>query len=191
LGKVNLSVLKKKLIAGGTLLVLGLSAGPGVAASQPVIAAAKAGDVSRLRAILQAKPQAVKSTDPSQSATPLHWAVINGHRQAAFFLLSQGAPVKVSDRTGFTPLHYAAYAGLPAVALALLKRGAKVNAVGGWIRVTPLHLAALRARLVTAAVLLAHGARAAVRDNLSRTPLDYAAGRGHWMFVVLLAGYQR
>lgn len=189
--KVELSILKKALITLGTLLALGLTAGPVFAADQPVIAAAKAGDVSRLRAILQARPQALKSTDPSQSATPLHWAVINGHRPAAFFLLSQGAPVKVSDRTGFTPLHYAAYAGLPAVALALLQRGAAVNAVGGWIRVTPLHLAALRARLITAGVLLAHGARVRVRDNMSRTPMDYAAGRGHWLFVVLLAGYQR
>ncbi len=188
---MNSPVSKRKMIAVGTLLILGLTAGSVWAADQPIIAAAKAGDVARLRAILQARPQDIKATDPSQSATPLHWAVINGHRPAAFFLLSQGAPAKAGDRTGFTPLHYAAYAGLPAVALALLKRGADVNAIGGWIKVTPLHLAALQARLITAAILLAHGAKVQVRDNMSRTPLDYATGRGHWMFVVLLAGYQR
>lgn len=153
----------------------------------PVIEAAKAGDVARLKRIIKSQPWSLSVTDESLVATPLHWAVINGHQEAALWLLSVGAPVKARDKTGFTALHYAAYVGLPAVAVALIDKGADVNAVSDWIGVTPLHVAALKNRLLVATVLLSRGAKVAVRDRRGRTPRQYARQRGHWMFVALLS----
>ncbi len=176
------------LIACLAVLTVARGPSPAPAADQPIFEAAKAGNVARLREILKSEPSALTLTDLVLSASPLHWAVINGHRAAAFFLLNRGAPVKVRDKAGFTVLHYAAYAGLPEVASALIDRGADVNAVSGWLGVTPLHLAALKNRIMVAAVLLARGARVNIRDKRGRTARQYALRRGYWMFAALLSG---
>jgi ankyrin repeat protein len=174
-------------IACLAVLAVGLVSARARAADHPVFEAAKAGNVARLREILKAEPAALTMTDLKLSATPLHWAIINGRREAAFFLLARGAPVKARDRSGFTCLHYAAYAGLPDVAEALIARGADANAVSGWIGVTPLHMAALKNRILVAAVLLSRGAKADVRDKRGRTPRQYARSRGYWMFAAMLS----
>jgi ankyrin repeat protein len=178
---------KRLLIACLAVLSVALSSSPAAAAGHPVIEAAKAGNVARLTEILKSDPSAVTQTDHGLSATPLHWAVINGHREAAFFLIARGAPIKARDKAGFTVLHYAAYAGLPVVASALIDRGADVNAVSDWIGATPLHLAALKNRIMVAAVLLDRGAKASRPDKRGRTPRQYALSRGYWLFAAMLS----
>lgn len=70
--------------------------------------AAKQGDLEAIKAMLQGRPELVNSLD-RQHYFPLHWAVKNGHKKVAQFLIEKGADVnqKTGDHYRFTPLHWA------------------------------------------------------------------------------------
>jgi len=70
--------------------------------------AAKNGDLAAIKTMLSGRPELVNSLD-RQNYYPLHWAVKNGHKEVAKFLIQTGADVnqKTKDLYGFTPLHWA------------------------------------------------------------------------------------
>jgi ankyrin repeat protein len=167
--------------------------------------AAKAGDLAKVKALLENNPDLVLTTH--RGLAPLHYAAQNGHQGVAELLLAKGADVnaqgdwlwtglyvmadghitfvdslkankdEAADCT-WTPLFAAVYGGYKDVAELLLANKADVNTKGNrnW---TPLHVAALQNKKDMAELLLANGARANARDKDGKTPLHYAAQNGY------------
>ena len=50
-------------------------------------AAVKVGDLEEVKALLKSGPDLVFDQDSTFGATPLYWAVVNGHREVAAWLL--------------------------------------------------------------------------------------------------------
>ena len=86
--------------------------------------AAKAGDVPRLRDLLQEDPDAIHSGLEEGRPGPLHIAAGYGREEAVAFLLEQGADVEAQTGQSHTPLHYAVNSGRAGVVELLLEAGA-------------------------------------------------------------------
>jgi len=117
--------------------------------------------------------------------SPLHHAAYFGHAGIVAFLLERGADVNARSRNQFrnTALHCAALNGHVDTARVLLAAGADVHAVDGEGG-SPLHNVVKyphSPRLNDTALidlLLAHGARVDLANELGETPLLWAATRG-------------
>jgi ankyrin repeat protein len=72
--------------------------------------AAAAGDVTTLRAMLEANPSLALAKEVD-GTTPLHLAALYGRREVASVLLAFHADVAARDENGDTPLHLAAAKG--------------------------------------------------------------------------------
>ena len=88
--------------------------------------AAKEGEIEELNDLLDngADPNALDT----MGITPLSWAVIRGHQDAAELLLNRGADVNQPNRDGAIALHGAAFLGKTSLVEFLLANGANVNA---------------------------------------------------------------
>jgi ankyrin repeat protein len=74
---------------------------------EDLFAAVCAGDVERVREILDATPESARSRD-SEGATALHYAAENGHREIVALLLDAGAAINARDaRFQATPAGWA------------------------------------------------------------------------------------
>ena len=110
--------------------------------------------------------------------TPLFPAAAEGKVGAVELLLAAGAdPNARSDRSELaqTPLHMAALEGQVETARRLLAAGARVNDTNDLHRITPLYLAVIADRQPVAALLVEHGADAAMTDVFGQTPSRAAA----------------
>ncbi|XP_057375671.1 palmitoyltransferase Hip14-like isoform X2 [Daphnia carinata] len=107
-------------------------------------------------------------------ATPLHWAVRQGHLATAILLIKHGADPMVYDGEGFQSLHLAAQFGHTAVCAYLLSHGVPVNSPD-MQGMTPLMWAVFRTTTVDPARLLASlGASVTSQDNNGNTALHWA-----------------
>ncbi|MFC1660300.1 ankyrin repeat domain-containing protein [Gemmatimonadota bacterium] len=116
-------VLLSCTLLGGTLVACTDRDDP---ASQ-VLEASRAGEISRVRALLDANPELLHLTD-GDGLTPLHHAVLGSHAELAESLLDLGADISAVDAETRTPLHLAANAGDASLVDLLLARGADVMA---------------------------------------------------------------
>ena len=107
----------------------------------------------------------------------------------ARMLLAHGADAKAKTDAGLTALHYAAFKGNLAMVTLLLKAGAAVNVVDdrGF---TPLMMAANSRNKNPEVVraLLDRGADIKAKDELGRTPADWARIGAHTEIVGMLPG---
>jgi ankyrin repeat protein len=106
-----------------------------------------------------------------QGKTALHWAVRDGHTEAAALLLKNGAGASVRDKYGMTPLMWAGEMGhLGALQILLQEvgeQGLRQRHVAGN---TALHWAARCDREEVLLALLLAGADPTIKDNKRRTP---------------------
>jgi len=78
-----------------------------MAALEDSVAAAKQGDLERVRGLLEADAGLANARDPSDAA-PLHYAAIHGHRGIERLLVEHGADINGTDREfGVTPAGWA------------------------------------------------------------------------------------
>ncbi len=122
----------KKVKAGRPKVVALLKAsggktGEALASSGPggLWAAAKAGDLAKLKSIL-AKGADANDHD-AMGITPLSWAAMAGQANAAELLIKQGADVNGRNRDDNVPLHSAAFFGHPKIVELLIRHKANVN----------------------------------------------------------------
>jgi hypothetical protein len=129
------------------------------------------------------------------SSLPLHSACNDGHIEIARHLLSLGAGIDISDRSGRYPIHHAARSGNLELFVLLLEAGAKIDQktdtpesnkdpqMAGLIRSSgsdpndgaqPIHIAAASGSISICQYLLKNGIKADVKDNNGYTPLQYA-----------------
>ncbi len=180
-----------------------------------IFEAAKTGDIPRIREILAASPALVSVPDTAFGATPLHWAALRGHVEAARVLLGQGAdPVALND-SGETPREVAHRAKREEVEELLAEvsatpqqrffEGAREGDTDALSRLletdeslveerdarfgaTALHWAALRGHAAVAELLLARGADPTARNTAGETPYDVARRAKHEEVERILAG---
>ncbi|MCX6561185.1 MAG: ankyrin repeat domain-containing protein [Candidatus Aminicenantes bacterium] len=129
------------LLAGSAVLAIDRYAAPNRMALQAgeIHAAAAAGDLVKLKALLASDPALVRSRD-GKGMTPLHIASVEKRKDAVALLLAAGADVKAIDADKYTPLHRAAFVGDAESCRLLLEAGADPKAVETMGR-TPLMLA--------------------------------------------------
>jgi ankyrin repeat protein len=174
-----------------------------MSASTDLIAAVKAGEVDRVRAIVGAEPALASIrdddgvsvlllsryrsnravTDALLAADPeldVHEAAALGYLDRLRERLEED-PTRVGapSADGYTALHFAAFFAKPEAARMLLEAGAPVDVVAGnEMRVQPLHSAAAGRQIEICRLLLAAGADVDARQAGGFTPLHEAAQNG-------------
>jgi ankyrin repeat protein len=175
--------------------------------------AIRAGDLSRVKALVDADPslaifaasiqgetqgieqllaanRSLVSGFSDNGWTPLHLAAFFGKEDAARALLNKGAPVNVRSTNAMQnmPLHAASAGRHAEIARLLIDHGADVNARqhGGW---TPLHSAAQNGDVPLAEVLVKAGADVSARAENNQRPLDLALTHGHQAMVEFLEAH--
>ena len=180
----------------------------------PLFEAIKAGDSSRVTALVDADPSLANAVDENgQSALItakyqrkdeiVHALEARGATLDIFSASMLGRVERIEElttgnrslasalsRDGWTPLHLAAFYGQPEAARALLDKGAVVNArSSNPMQNMPLHAAAAGQSHEIAKLLLDHGASPNARQQGGWTPLHAAAQNGDLeMARILLAG---
>ncbi|HEX8142715.1 MAG TPA: ankyrin repeat domain-containing protein [Pyrinomonadaceae bacterium] len=185
-----------------------------MSAAQGIIEAIKAGDVARVKELLDAEP-ALASSRNENGVSAVLLATYYGRTEIAEALLERGAALDIFEASavgrtarveeilrdrpelvnayaddGFTPLGLASFFCHPTVARLLLERGADANAASqNTQRVTPLHSAVSRRQMLIAEALLAQGAEVNARQQAGVTPLHQAAHNGQAEMVRLLLAH--
>jgi cytochrome c len=142
-------------------------------AAAPIHDAAKSGDVSALKALLDA------GTDVNigdGSGTPLYYATTGRHRDAVALLLARGADPNLALTFG-PPLVSAAWKGDVPILKLLLAHGADPNSE--FRTQTALHLAAERGWLSCVETLVEARANVNALTKFREPPIHYAKKNGH------------
>src|SRR3984885_16048593 len=131
--------------------------------------AIRAGDLSRVKALVEADP-----------ALAIFAASIQGDTAGIEELLAANRSlVSKMSEDGWTPLHLAAFFGKQDAARALLNKGAPVNARStNAMQNMPLHAAAAGKHTEIARLLIEHGASVDARQHGGWTPMHAAAQNG-------------
>lgn len=179
--------------------------------SQEFFDAATAGDVSKVKAMLQAEPALVRARDQN-GVSVIMKASYYGKKDVVAVLLEANAELDIfesavtgntqrlldllaSDATlanayspdGFTPLGFAVFFGQAETVKALLDAGVEVNAASREsMKVTPLASAAASKQTEIARLLIAHGANVNARAASGHIPLHEASATGNVELVRLL-----
>jgi ankyrin repeat protein len=161
----------------------------GVAFCDEINDAARAGDLAKVKFLLQKDPLWA-STPYFDEWTPLHEAADNGDYDMAKVLVDYRADVNAKGKGGRTPLHLAVMYDQRDIVELLLANGADVNAKDD-DGVTPLHYAAWHGYLKMAKMLLKHGADTNAMDKNGETPLGWATERGDKTMIKLLQQGQK
>jgi ankyrin repeat protein len=173
--------------------------------------AATGGDVSKVRAMLQADPSLARAKD-EKGVSVIMKSTYYGKKDVVAALLESGVELDVFEATatgqaervssliakdpslanayspdGFTPLGFGVFFGQPEVVKALLAAGADVNAASREsMKVTPLASAAAAQQTSIARLLIDHGANVNARAASGHIPLHEASANGNVELVKLL-----
>jgi ankyrin repeat protein len=165
-------------IAAMLALVLGSASGRGHAAGEdPLVAAAREGDLAAVRSLLAQRANA--NAAGRDGSTPLLWATHHGNLDMARALIGAGARVDTPNRFGVTPLLQASRSGDAPLMDVLLKARASVS-LSHPDGETALTAASRAGRLDAVTLLLEAGAAVNAADTLQdQTALMWAAAEGH------------
>lgn len=183
-------------------------------ATQEMIDAIKAGDVERVKALLESDLALVNARDESGNSAIL-LAVYYGRKNIVEAVLARDPELNIFEAAaaghidrvvalteddpgrvnafahdGFTPLGLAAFFGHKDVVEYLLEQGAEVNVASrNKMKVMPLHSAVASRHLGIAEALLTHGADVNAAQQDGFTPLHEAAQNGQEEMVALLLAH--
>jgi uncharacterized protein len=152
-------------------------------ARPPLIDAAKNGDRSALRALLQKKAD-VNATG-ADGSTALHWAAYRDDPEFVDALIRAGAKINCANDLGVTPLWLASENGSSVMVRKLLQAGANAN-VALLSGETPLMVGARAGYPEVVELLLAGGADPNARGSRGQTALMWAVAQKHPQVVKAL-----
>jgi ankyrin repeat protein len=159
----------------------------GSAFAGPLNDAARAGDVEKVRALVD--EGAVIDAPSDRGETPLILAVLAGNDAVAELLIEKGAAIDGRNAGGFTPLHAAAYAGDAAIAELLIDHGADIEDAQNKAGVTPLFVAAEEDQRAVAELLIARGAEIDAKERHGYTMLTRATFKENDDIIALLKSH--
>jgi pectate lyase len=139
--------------------------------------AAAGGDIDEVKSLI-AKGADVNAWDTSK-IPPLHFAVMNGHKQVVELLIAKGADVNAGDGFNKKPLHEAVRGRHKDVVALLIDNGANVNARARW-DYTPMYYAAWSGITEMVELLVEKGADITAKDEWDWTPLHYMAQHDYY-----------
>jgi ankyrin repeat protein len=141
--------------------------------------AAAAGQLSRVKELIETNPAAAMSYSPDGFPV-MALAAVFGHEDVARYLLGKGADVNsvATNGSGYTALTGAVASGHAAIAQWLVENGADVNYryANGY---SPLLTAAANGHLEIVKVLLAYGADLHARTEDGKNAFAFAEERKH------------
>ncbi|XP_077867354.1 uncharacterized protein LOC102804015 [Saccoglossus kowalevskii] len=158
-----------------------------------LLEAARKGNLAVVEKILTPKKsgllESLRRTNPncqdSSGYTPLHHAVLNGHKEVAEYLVKYEANPNVADSKGSYPLHLASWTGNADIVKILLStQNIKVNEQNS-DGDTALHFSAQYGHTEVVEQLLQKQGRPANRNKSNHSPLDLAALYGRVKTVQL------
>jgi len=96
--------------------------------------ASEAGDLRKVKNMLDTKRSHVNDVDPNFGMSALHWASLEnaGSVDVVTELLSRGADVNIRDYTGRTALQVASNSGFVRISQLLVQHGAKFESFRWW-----------------------------------------------------------
>lgn len=153
----------------------------------PLFAAACAGNVEVLDAVLAKESTANVNARDTRGGTPLFYAVVAGKSDAVKLLLSHGADANLPNQEGKTPLIVAVMMNQQESARLLLEARAKIDAQDTTGSTALLH-AVQMGRFEMARLLVQHGANAEISNNNGLKPLEAAKEHADSKLVDLLQG---
>jgi len=165
------------LIAFSTI-VLAFPGGSGRAATDnPLLEAAKKGDVAAVRALIA--KQADVNEPGRDGSTALLWAAYHADLPMAQALIAAGARTSTPNKYGVTPLLQASRTGSAPIVQALLRAGADLKSAPGETE-TPLMAASYAGSAETVRLLVEAGVDVNATDTYQKqTALMWAATEGH------------
>jgi len=149
----------------------------------PLMAAARAGDAARVKALLAQK--APEDQRNARLETPLFVAASMGHHAVVQVLVDVPAGIDIPDNEGRTPLFAAAAAGHLQVVELLLDNGAQPNTSKNTGE-SPLAAAVENQHVEVVKALLKMGALSTSYDFRGRTPLLVAREQGNREMIEVL-----
>jgi len=150
--------------------------------------AAAAGELSRVKELLEGEPELAKSYSPDGFPV-LALAATFGHEDVARYLYGRGAEINAiaANGTGYTALTGAVASGHASIAKWLAENGADVNYRYAKDH-SPLLEAAAGGHLEIVKTLLAHGADLQTSVNGAKNALDFAEECGQKEVAAYLRG---
>ena len=141
--------------------------------------AALAGDLARVRELVEKGPKLANDTSSPDGFPPLGLAAHRGRAEVVTYLLSKGANVNfAAPGLGFTALTGAVAGGHAQAVRLLIEAGADVNHRYEDAQFTPLITAAAEGGIAIVTMLLDAGADANARTTDGKTPLSMAVRKG-------------
>ena len=154
------------------------------ASAQDIHAAAKKGDLDKVKILLEADPKLVGARD-NFGKIPLHWACMGVHEDVVKYLVDKGSNVNAKDHNKVTPLHSLAIRGHNECIKLLIQKEANIGLkdINGN---DALFYAAYAGKRNTVEILCDKGAKVNVKNNKGLTPVDFAIDNDHKEIVQFL-----
>ncbi len=155
-----------------------------MASDEPIVEAAKSGDLQTLKTILAKDPSKLNAIDENKY-TALHWACMRAHWDVAEFLIEKGADLNVVGGDGGTQINWAVHHDNVEIIKLMVEKGAKLNRRNQW-GMTELHTAIWRGCIHVVEYLLDHGSNPMIKTNEGWTAMHYAYRSGHDNIIEML-----
>jgi len=171
----------KRVISFAVFIILIM---PLIASAEPIVEAAKNGDLQTVKTILAQDPSKLNATDES-NFTALHWVCMRAHWDVARFLIDKGADLNVVGGDGGTQINWAVHHDNVEIIKMMVEKGAKLNIRNQW-GMTELHTAIWRGCIHVVEYLLDQGSDPTIKTNEGWTAMHYAFRSGHDNVIDLL-----
>jgi ankyrin repeat protein len=154
------------------------------ASVEPIVEAAKKGDLRTVKTILEKDPAKLNAVD-EEKYTALHWACMRAQWEIAKYLIEKGADLNIKGGDGAPPITWAAHHDNVEIVRSMVERGAELNIKNLW-GMTELHTAIWRGNIHVVEYLLDAGSDPAIKTNEGWTAMHYAHRSGHDNVIDLL-----
>jgi ankyrin repeat protein len=127
------------------------------------------------------------NTIDSAGETPLLTASFQEKNEIIKLLIDKGANIHITLPNGAGNLFYAAQNGFADIAELLLKQGINPNETRTTDLFSALHIAAYKGNLDVVKLLVEYGTNDNCKDDVGKTPMDWATANGHYQVAKYLA----